>query len=196
MPAGLRLCFVSLYAVGPLIALAALRQRDRLAPAAESRITGWRGLVPTVLLPFEWLLPPVLILFGLGELGDGGPSLSSAGLALCLVGTVLMIWAAATLGRFLIHAAAIVPDHALVTRGPYRFVRHPIYSGYLALLLGSGVGTSNLVLLLFWPISLLGILIQSGAEEELLKAKFGEAYRDYAARTGRLLPHFRGPLAP
>jgi protein-S-isoprenylcysteine O-methyltransferase Ste14 len=92
------------------------------------------------------------------------------------------------LGRFLVHEAAIFPDHTLITSGPYRFVRHPIYSGYLALLLGSGLGMLNVWLLLIWPLSFLAILIQAGAEERLLLSKFGQAYRIYASGTGCLIP--------
>jgi protein-S-isoprenylcysteine O-methyltransferase Ste14 len=134
------------------------------------------------------LLPPALILLGLGEIEAGWLPLRLLGLAVGLSGAALLIWASVTLGRFLVHEAAVFEDHALVTRGPYRFVRHPIYSGYLALLLGSGLGMLNVWLLLLWPISLLGILVQAGAEERLLESKFGEVYRRYTARTGQLMP--------
>jgi protein-S-isoprenylcysteine O-methyltransferase Ste14 len=94
------------------------------------------------------------------------------------------------LDRFFVHEAAVFQDHALITTGPYRFIRHPIYSGYLALLLGSGVATLNVWLLMLWPLSLLGILVQAGSEEQLLRTRFGQDYERYLGRTGQLVPRF------
>src|SRR5262249_39571210 len=91
-----------------------------------------------------------------------------------------------------IHEAAVRVDHVLIERGPYRFVRHPVYAGYLALLLGSGVASLNVCLLLIWPVSLLGILIQAASEEQLLRARFGQDYERYIGRIGRLVPCFKG----
>jgi protein-S-isoprenylcysteine O-methyltransferase Ste14 len=191
MHQGLRLCFLALFAVGPAVALLALLRRRAGSPADRHRAAGWRYHVPTVLLPVEWLLPPALILLGLGELRAGWLPVRLAGLAVGLGGVALMVWAAAVLGRFFVHEAAVFRDHALVTGGPYRLLRHPVYSGYLALLLGSGLGMLNVGLLLLWPLALLGILIQAGSEERLLESKFGQAYRSYADRTGRLVPRVR-----
>ena len=88
----------------------------------------------------------------------------------------------------MIHEAAVREDHALIESGPYRFVRHPVYAGYLALLLGSGVASLNVCLWLLWPVSLLGILIQAASEEQLLGARFGGDYERYVRRIGRLIP--------
>ena len=84
--------------------------------------------------------------------------------------------------------AVVFPDHALVVRGPYRLVRHPVYSGDLALWLGAALGTLNALLLVLWPLYLLGLSAEASVEEGLLERKFGEAYRDYAARVGRFAP--------
>jgi protein-S-isoprenylcysteine O-methyltransferase Ste14 len=184
----LRLCFLTLYAVGPAVALLALLRRRLGAATVGYRVGGWRWYVPAVLLPAEWLLPPALILLGPGEVQAEWPPVRLLGLAVSLGGVALLVWASVVLGRFLVHEAAVFQDHALVTGGPYRSLRHPIYSGYLALLLGSGLGMLNVYLLLLWPFSLLGILIQVGSEERLLGLKFGPTYRRYAARTGRLVP--------
>jgi protein-S-isoprenylcysteine O-methyltransferase len=188
MNAGLRLCCLALYAVGPAVALLALFHRARGPARARRRAEGWRWHVPTVLLPIEWLLPPALIALGLGEVEAGWLPLRLVGLAVGLGGATLLVWASVVLGRFLVHEASVFEDHALITRGPYRLVRHPIYSGYLALLLGSGLGALNVAVLLLWPISLVGILVQARSEERLLASKFGEAFRRYAGRTGQLVP--------
>jgi protein-S-isoprenylcysteine O-methyltransferase Ste14 len=187
---GLRLFFLGLYAVGPAVAIRALLRRRTGASPAQSRVEGWRWYVPPLLLPAEWLLPPVLILLGYGEIEAGWIPVRLLGLAVALGGAAVLVWGAASLGRFLVHEAAILQEHSLITSGPYRFVRHPIYSGYLALLLGSGLGMMNVGLLLLWPLSLVGILIQVGSEERLLGSKFGPAYRHYAGRTGQLVPRW------
>jgi len=188
----LRLCFLGLYAVGPVVAIWALLRRRRAGSTVRSQVNGWRWYVPPILLPVEWLVPTVLLLLGLGEFEAGWYPVRLLGLALGLGGAGVLVWASASLGQFLIHEAAILQNHALITSGPYRLVRHPIYSGYLALLMGSGVATLNVWLLLLWPFSLGGILIQAGSEERLLESKFGHVYTDYAARTGRLVPRSRG----
>jgi protein-S-isoprenylcysteine O-methyltransferase len=192
MHESLRLCFLVLYAIGPAVAMLALLRRRSGGSSAQSRVAGWRRYVPPLIVPVEWLLPPALLLLGVGEMQAGWIPLRLLGLTVGLGGAAVLVWASTSLGRYLVHEAAILQDHALITSGPYRYVRHPIYSGYLALLLGSGLGTLNIWLLLLWPLSLLGILIQAGSEERLLGSKFGEAYRRYAGRTGKLAPRVWG----
>ena len=92
-------------------------------------------------------------------------------------------------------AAAVREDHALIESGPYRYVRHPVYAGYLALLLGSGAASLNVCLWLLSPVSLIGILIQAASEEQLLGERFGQDYERYVRRTGRLVPRFWGQVA-
>jgi protein-S-isoprenylcysteine O-methyltransferase Ste14 len=190
MSEGLRLSSLALFAVGPVVAVLALLRRGLKPSATLDRIKGWRWYVPVVLLPVEWLLPPALIAFRAGEVEAGWLPVRVVGLAVGLTGAVLLVWASVLLGRFLMHEAAVREDHALVASGPYRFVRHPVYTGYLALLLGSGVASLNVCLLLLWPVSLLGIHVQAASEEQLLGARFGQDYERYIGRTGRLVPRF------
>lgn len=187
---GMRLCCLALYGVGPVVAMLALLRRGFRPSTKLYRVHGWRGCIPTFLLPVEWLLPPVLIFFGVGEIKADWLVLRLLGLAIGNWGAILLVWATVVLGRFFVHDAAILQDHTLITSGPYRFVRHPIYSGYLALLLGSGVGSLNLGVLLLWPLSLLGILMQAGSEEQVLGKRFGKEYQVYTARTGQLIFRF------
>jgi protein-S-isoprenylcysteine O-methyltransferase Ste14 len=72
------------------------------------------------------------------------------------------------------------------------FVRHPVYSGNLALFLGSAFGTLNIYLLLLWPIAVLGFVTEARIEERLLRDRFGVVYQAYAEGTGLLLPRFGG----
>ena len=77
-----------------------------------------------------------------------------------------------------------------MSSGVYRLVRHPIYSAVLALWLGAALGTLNVLLLVLWVVPLVGVNIQARAEEELLRARFGQAYADYAARTRAFVPRW------
>lgn len=191
MSEALRLSALGLFAVGPVVALRALRCRRPMPSATLHRIEGWRWYLPLALLPVEWPLPPALIALRIGEIEADWWPVRVAGLVLGLAGAVLLVWASVMLGRFLMHEAAVREDHVLLVSGPYRFVRHPVYTGYLALLLGSGLASLNVCLLLFWPVSLLGILIQAASEEQVLGARFGREYGNYAERVGRLVPRFR-----
>jgi protein-S-isoprenylcysteine O-methyltransferase Ste14 len=191
MSEGLRLSSLALFAVGPVVAVLAVLRRGLQPSPTLNRIKGWRWYVPVGLLPLEWLLPPALIASRVGEIEAGWLPVRVVGLAVGLGGAVLLVWASVLLGRFLMHEAAVREDHVLVVSGPYRFVRHPVYTGYLALLLGSGVASLNVCLLLLWPVSLLGIRIQAASEEQLLGARFGQDYRRYVGRTGRLYPRVR-----
>jgi protein-S-isoprenylcysteine O-methyltransferase Ste14 len=195
MNEAMALLSLALFAVGPVIAVLALLRRRAQPSPTRSRISGWRWYVPSILLPVEWLLPPALIALRVGEIEAAWLPLRFAGLAIGLAGAVLLVWAAVRLGRFLMHEAAVRDDHALVVSGPYRLVRHPVYVGYLALLLGSGVASLNAWLLLLWPVSLLGIVIQAASEEQLLARRFGREYECYARRVGRLVPRFWGRAA-
>jgi protein-S-isoprenylcysteine O-methyltransferase Ste14 len=191
----LRLASMALFAIGPVVAMLALLRRGHEPSPTLSRIKGWRWYVPVVLLPVEWLLPPILIALRVGELEGGWLPVRVFGLAVGLVGAALLVWACVLLGRFLMHEAAVREDHALIEIGPYGLVRHPVYAGYLALLLGSGVASLNVCLSLLWPVSLLGILIQAASEEKLLGERFGQDYERYIGRTGRLVPRFWGQAA-
>lgn len=192
MSEALRLSSLALFAVGPVVAvLALLRRRLRPSPTL-CWITGWRRYVPVVLLPVEWLLPPALIALRIGAFEAGWLPVRVVGLGVGLAGAVLLVWASLLLGRLMLHEAAVRQDHALIDGGPYRFVRHPVYAGYLALLLGSGVAALNVCVCLLWPVSLLGILIQAASEEQLLRERFGQEYERYVRRTGRLIPRFWG----
>jgi len=188
MAEALRLSSLALFAIGPVVAALALLRRGLEPSPLRSRIRSWRWYVPAVLLPAEWLLPPILIALRVGEIEVGWLPVRVVGLAVGLAGAALLVWASVLLGRLLIHEAAVREDHALIESGPYRFVRHPVYAGYLGLLLGSGVASLNVCLWLLWPVSLLGILIQADSEEQLLATRFGRDYERYVRRIGRLVP--------
>jgi protein-S-isoprenylcysteine O-methyltransferase Ste14 len=109
-----------------------------------------------------------------------------AGLGLGLAGLALVVWAAVTLRR---HGTTILPDKAadvLVTDGPFRFRRNPIYIGHVLMLLGAAEITHNIwFAILAVPYIPLVTWLAVLPEERHLEARFGDAYRAYKARTRR-----------
>ena len=190
MASALRIYFIGFYAIGVAVLATVAFSSLGETSAVEQRPTGLRAYLP-VLAPVNWLVPPLLMIFGVGELEVEWPLLRLAGLALSLYAMTMLVWAPSVLGRFLVPRAVIFRDHELVTTGPYRLVRHPIYSGVVSLWLGAGLGTMNLVLLCLWPVIAFAFTVQAGIEEDLLRSKFGASYERYAGSTGRLVPRLR-----
>ena len=93
------------------------------------------------------------------------------------------------LGRFFTVNVAIAADHRLIDGGPYRFVRHPSYSGALMVFLGLGLCIGNWlsVAVMIVPISLVFIW-RIHVEEAALLQGLGDSYREYMGRTKRLIP--------
>ena len=109
------------------------------------------------------------------------------GLVLFLAGLALSVWARIYLGRNWGMPMTRKDEPELVTSGPYRFVRHPIYSGLLLAILGTTLATN-----LYWLIALaiLGVYFVHSArvEERLMTASFPRAYPRYQATTKMLIP--------
>jgi len=79
--------------------------------------------------------------------------------------------------------------HRLVRAGPYSFLRHPGYTGFVLMAVGFAVGFSSVVGLTAIPLLLLpGLIYRMNVEEKLLIEQFGDGYREYARVTKRLVP--------
>jgi protein-S-isoprenylcysteine O-methyltransferase Ste14 len=105
-------------------------------------------------------------------------------------GSVWIVMSAVrVLGKEWSVTARLVEGHKLATRGPYRFMRHPIYTGMLGMLLATGLAISNwFSLLAAIVIFLIGTIIRVRSEERLLREEFGSQFEDYARRVAALLP--------
>ena len=111
------------------------------------------------------------------------------GVALAWSSVLLAVQALRVLGRNWALEARLVEDHRLVTEGPYRLVRHSIYSAMLGLLLATGLNVTA------WPALALGTLlflagtaVRTHAEEALLRGRFGSQYEAWARRVPALVP--------
>jgi protein-S-isoprenylcysteine O-methyltransferase Ste14 len=114
-------------------------------------------------------------------------ALQAIGRTLVAAGLGLAVWARIYLGRNWGMPMTRKEQPELVTSGPYRFVRHPIYSGLLLGMLGTAVATSP-----YWLIAI-GImgayfLYSARVEERLMSASFPNDYAAYRARTKMLIP--------
>jgi protein-S-isoprenylcysteine O-methyltransferase len=188
MTDGLRIWFLALYAIGIVVLLIKFIPARPREKVVEKQIVDSRRLLPMICLPVDWLVPPLILLSGIGQLSAGWPLMRVIGFVLSLYALVILAWVPRVLGRFLVPQAVVFPDHALVTSGPFRFVRHPSFSGALALWLSTGLGMGNWLLVVLWLPLVVGKTIQARAEEELLHAKFGSVYEAYARQTGRFIP--------
>ena len=109
--------------------------------------------------------------------------------ALAAGSVALTLWSVRTLGRQWALAARLVEGHQLVTGGPYRHIRNPIYTAMLGMLLATGVAWSRpLALVLGALVFCVGTVIRIRAEERLLRTAFGETWHAWARRTPALLP--------
>lgn len=126
---------------------------------------------------------------GIGRFPFSHPLVPLAGVAVMLGGLALRWWAILTLKRFFTINVAVVEDHQLITHGPYRFMRHPSYTGTLTCLLGIGLAFENVISLLFlFGIPFIGLLFRIKVEEAVLEKVFGTDYAAYCQRTSRLIP--------
>jgi protein-S-isoprenylcysteine O-methyltransferase len=188
MDRAVRLWFLALYAFGIMGFLSNVWRIRRDRPAFERQI----GPLPEVGALVAWFVPPLILLSEIGKMPIEQPILRAFGVGLSLYAEIVVVWTVRTLGRLLIPGLAVYRDHVLVTSGPFRWLRHPMYSGALALWLGAALGTLNWLLLALWPLLVVGVVRELPTEEGMLRAKFGAAYEAYAAQTGRLLPRLRG----
>ena len=150
---------------------------------------------------FDWSFPVILVCIGGGvalafrasHLGSttwgGGWAPFGVGLAILVAGASFRVWAIVTLGRFFTPVVMIQEGHRLVERGPYRIVRHPSYTGGLVGFLGLGIALASwLSVLAAVLLPLVGVLVRIHVEEGALTGGLGDEYREYAARTKRLVP--------
>ena len=95
------------------------------------------------------------------------------------------------LGKNFFGGVKLRPEHTLVTEGPSRTIRHPIYSAFFLIGFGFLFLSGNWMVGVPWLAgSLIVVLTRLKTEEDMMLEEFGEAYRDYQLRSGRFLPRF------
>ncbi len=110
------------------------------------------------------------------------------GAAVTAAGIGYSIWARRYLGSNWSRAVAVKKDHELITGGPYRLVRHPVYTGILLGLLGSALAVAEVRGYL--AVAVIGVTLWAKLrlEEQWMRQHFGEAYAEYSRHTAALVP--------
>jgi protein-S-isoprenylcysteine O-methyltransferase Ste14 len=111
------------------------------------------------------------------------------GVIVMWLGLATRIWAVAALGGAFRTTVEVDPDQAVVTTGPYKWIRHPSYAGLLLILAGLGLALGNwlsVAACLVLPLPALAWRIR--VEEAELRRVLGDAYRAYQTMTARLIP--------
>ena len=148
-----------------------------------------RGTYPAIAVSIAVGMVSTVVAFLL-EIGGLLPDwVSPLGLMVVALGLGIRVWALRTLGRFFTMPITLRDDHEIVRAGPYRWLRHPAYTGGfvtaigMTLCLGPWVG-----LVVTFVACLAAYVYRIRIEEATLVSRFGEEYRRYAASTWRLLP--------
>lgn len=120
------------------------------------------------------------------------PSFRWLGAGLIFVGNLLFIWSHRALGRNWTPFLEIRKGHTLVTNGPYRFVRHPMYAAIFLIGIGISVLSANWIVALSYMLPATSMyLIRISDEEKMMTERFGDKYIEYMRNTGRLIPKWR-----
>ena len=164
----------------------AAKQAAAVEPVIRRALMYWLPLAVAMLLlgPGDW--------YGHSFLREGfvrhtgiAPGI---GLAVCMAGAILALWARHVLGSNWSAVVQLKHDHELIERGPYRWIRHPIYTGLLSLFLGNAILVGDWRGLLAVAIVFASFWRKLKLEERWLARHFGESYSRYAARTKALVP--------
>ncbi|MGH2582327.1 MAG: methyltransferase family protein [Anaerolineales bacterium] len=119
---------------------------------------------------------------------DWPVALRWVGLALMALLLPLLYWMFASLGGNITPTVKTRRRHQLVQNGPYRYIRHPLYTFGSLFFLGFCLLAGNWLMMIGAVTGLTGLSFRTPLEEGMLVKKFGKEYQDYMARTGRYLP--------
>lgn len=169
------------WALSALYVKAAVRTESAASRLAHSLPLIVAALLLMMHSPHNWL--------GQHVLPWHGDSRYNTGLALVIAGCLFSIWARVTLGRNWSATVTVKDRHKLVVKGPYRLVRHPIYTGMLLSFIGTAIAQNEwrswLAVLIVW----LAFWRKWRLEERFMRDTFGERYADYRAHVPAIVPY-------
>lgn len=173
---------------------ASLFVRDRVqrrgGTALDQGTRGYIVVTITVAIVLASLLSRPVGGLSAFELPGGGTVLVSwIGVGIIWLGLLVRVWAIAVLGRSFRTTVEVDEGQTVVEAGPYRWLRHPSYSGLLLIGTGYGVAAGTWPSLAVAILLPLGVLLRRiGVEEEVLASRIGKPYQEYRRRTKRLVP--------
>ncbi|HEY6152143.1 MAG TPA: isoprenylcysteine carboxylmethyltransferase family protein [Candidatus Udaeobacter sp.] len=175
-------CWVVFVATWAVAAVSTKRTVYRETQA--QRLRYWVLLVIAFFLLFYGRLPYPL---NSRVVPNVAPVIWAAGV-LSVIGLAVALWARFTLGRNWSGVVTLKEEHELVERGPYRFVRHPIYTGILTMYFATAIGLGHLAGFVGTLLIFLSFWIKLRDEEQLMLQQFPERYAAYRQRAKRIIP--------
>lgn len=180
---------VTLVSVASIVTFMAVAQISRIRGLSRRGETIARSRGLAHYLAYFFFVPYIVIAARPGPELDVPEPLRWIGIALVVLGVAFALWAIATLGRHYDLELEIHQGHELIRSGPYRFVRHPVYTGLGLHFAGACLATGNVLLiagtlLVTYP----ALYLRAKTEERLLRERFGAAYEEYARQVGMLVP--------
>ena len=177
------LCWITFYVVWVIAALFAKRTVERTAWRR-----GWWIWFPVAALMF---VVRRAILFSVSAvLWQVTPLLGIVADAMTVIGLLIALWARRMLGTNWSASVVFKERHELIEGGPYRVVRHPIYSGVLLMLFGTMLVWGRLVGVVAFVVIIAGLSVKASLEERLLMRHFPDAYARYRRRVRAALIPF------
>ena len=161
------------------------RRDEGLLLAVVLRLSGLVMWIGT----FAWLIRPQSMAWAMLPLPD---AVRWSGAVLGLLGAGLMYWTMTSLGKNLTDTVAVRREAYLVTRGPYRWVRHPFYVTAAVLMASITLLSANALIGAAGLAVVALLAVRTPIEERKLLEQFGEPYRRYRAATGAFLPRLHG----
>lgn len=178
--------FLALWGVWALYWIVAARSGK---PARQRERLVWRVAFVAQALLTAVLLGPRPLPSWLGrQVVGGGWTRYWIAVAITIAGLALCIWARRTLGGNWSGWVTLKENHELVTGGPYRWVRHPIYTGVLLMMLGTALALGRVQGFLALIIASLALLLKSRVEERWMESLFSERYATYKKGSWALVP--------
>jgi len=107
---------------------------------------------------------------------------------LCVCGLAFCLWARATLGRNWSGTVTLKEGHELIVRGPYRLVRHPIYTGLLAMIVATVIQQGHIAGIIGLLLVFVSLWIKLNEEEQVMLKQFPGEYAAYQQRVRRIIP--------
>jgi protein-S-isoprenylcysteine O-methyltransferase Ste14 len=179
----IRACWIIFVVVWLLGAVSTKRTIYRESSAARARywlvlVIGYFLVIKSSSLPppFDWLVV-AHTKFG-----------AWIGAFLCLSGLLFAIWARVILGRNWSGVITLKEEHELIVRGPYRVVRHPIYTGILAMFAGTAIAMGYFGGFLGLLLAFVSFWLKLKREEDLMLKHFPAKYAAYRRRVKRIIP--------
>jgi protein-S-isoprenylcysteine O-methyltransferase Ste14 len=114
-----------------------------------------------------------------------------SGTILAFIGVIFWIWSQAVLDKYWSPQLQIQKEHKIITTGPYRVIRHPIYTAMFIWVIGLSLFTANMIFALLAVLTISFLILRVPKEEKMMIEQFGDEYKKYMQNTGRFFPRFR-----